>query len=87
MNSILTDLYLGNINPSGDINPTSKDYHAMLQKILDELAYFKQNLSPDDYKRVDNLVELINDSNAVVTETAFIYSFKLGTKIMLDVLL
>ena len=87
MNSILTDLYFGNINPSGDINPRSAEYLAMLQKTLDELEYFKQNLSPADYKRIEALVDLINDSNSVVTEMAFNYSFKFGIKLMLDVLL
>ena len=86
MNSILKDLYDGNITPSTDVNSNTEEYITYLRQICDELDYFKGILSKKDYGRLEELTYKINDANSIVNEKTFIYSFKLSARIILDIL-
>ena len=87
MKSILKELYCGDLSPSVAITPTTKEYNALLRKLSDEADYFKDILSKNDFNRLEELICTINDTNALETEEAFMYSFRLCSRFMADIFL
>ena len=83
---ILEDLYLGDVRPSERSGKRSQQYI----KALDEIVKAEEALSAslnEDQKKLFQVFEDAQREVSVLTDAeTFTYSFKLGAKIMLDVL-
>ncbi len=83
---VLEDLYLGDVRP-GERSANRNRQHA---KALDELLKAEEELSAALNDEQKKLFEAFTDAQrevSILTDVeTFTYSFKLGAKIMLDVL-
>lgn len=86
MKTILEELYDGNIYPDELIIPKDPGYNLLNQKISDMLEMWKKKLSDDDYKLFEMFMDLRCESSSMEASASFIYGFKLGTLIMIEVL-
>lgn len=86
MKSILEELYEGNIYPDELIVSKDPEYRPLNKRISDMLAMWKKKLSEDDYNQLENLLDLRSQSSSMEASESFMYGFKLGTLIMMEVL-
>lgn len=86
MKSILEELYDGNIYPDELIISKDPEYRPLNKRISDMLAMWKNKLSEDDYNQLENLLDLRSQSGSMEASESFMYGFKLGALIMMEVL-
>lgn len=83
--TLLKQLYNGEIYPSEIINCKDPQYRELSHKISDETEYFKKTLSPEDWKRLEQLDDMIDDRSAACSYENFSYGFRLGMGLMIEV--
>ena len=85
MKSILQGLYDGEIFPDELIVPKGKPYRSVNNTIETEKEYIKSKLSEGAHKRFEELDVLYRQSSSIEAEASFIYGFRLGTMLMVEV--
>lgn len=86
MKSILEELYGGEVYPAELIVPKDPEYNETNQKISDALDAWKKKLSEDDFKQLETFLNMISCSNSIEATSTFVYGFKLGAAIAIEVL-
>ncbi|GBF32095.1 hypothetical protein DCCM_0286 [Desulfocucumis palustris] len=86
MKSILEELYEGNIYPNELIISKDPEYRPLNKKISGMLAMWKKKLSEDEYNQLEKLLDLRSQSSLLEASQSFMYGFKLGALIMMEVL-
>lgn len=86
MKTILEELYAGNIYPDELIISKDPEYCPLNQKISDTLEMWKKKLSEDDYKLLEALLDLRCELSSMEASESFMYGFRLGAVIMIEVL-
>jgi hypothetical protein len=86
MKNILEKLYDGHIFPDELIVPEDPEYHSLNKKIAAVMETWHEKLSETDYQLLELLLQLHCESNAMEASASFVYGFKLGAAIMLEVL-
>ncbi|WP_432404802.1 DUF6809 family protein [Wukongibacter sp. M2B1] len=86
MKSILEELYDGNIYPDELIISKKPEYRLLNKKISDMLTMWKKKLAEDDYKQLEELMNLQSEASYLEASESFMYGFRLGTLIMIEVL-
>ncbi len=86
MKTILEELYEGNIYPAELIVPKDPEYRQLNKRISDMLATWKEKLSEADYNQLEALLNLNAESFSMEASESFMYGFKLGSLIMIEVL-
>lgn len=86
MKSILEELHDGRIFPAELILPKDPQYRPLSQKISDAMKTWREKLSETDYQRLEALMNLHSQSDAMEATAAFAHGFKLGALIMMEVL-
>lgn len=84
--SILYDLYEGEIYPSEKIAPTAPGYRSLLEKISNERKALQEKLNAEDGERLEALGEMYVDSSSMYGFENFSYGFKLGARLMLEMI-
>jgi len=85
MKSILQGLYDGEVFPSELILSKDPEYLTVHSKISGEREYFKQKLSEEDGKRLEEFDNLYSRTNSMDSEASFLYGFRLGAMLMVEV--
>lgn len=86
MKTILKELYEGNIYPDELIVSKDPEYRPLNKRISDVLAMWKKKLSEDDYNQLKTLLDLRSESSSMEASESFMYGFRLGALIMIEVL-
>lgn len=86
MKSILEELYNGNINPSETMIPTNPNFRPVTGRISNAMDNWKDKLSPEDFKKLEALLDLFTEADCMEISEAFTGGFKLGALIMMEVL-
>lgn len=86
MKSILKELYAGNIYPDELIVSKDPEYRPLNQKISDTMDVWRSKLSNDDFTALEDLLNLRSQADAMHAEASFVYGFKLGAMIVLEVI-
>ena len=84
MNSVLNELYNGNINPYELIYPKDPEFCEINEKISDETLFWKSKLTKEEFNRLEDLQNLLMQSSSVELRETFKYGFKLGVMIMIE---
>jgi len=84
--SILEKLYNGEICPFSKINVRTEENRKLQQKISDEEDYFMASLSKEDRIRFEELGYMELDCSTAFGIENFTYGFRLGAKMMLNIL-
>ena len=85
MESILQELYFGNIRPCERNRVRDPEYVALTKKISDLVAHFRDLLSPEEFAKFTEIRELQADAGLFEEVQLFEYAFSLGALLMIDV--
>jgi predicted metallo-beta-lactamase superfamily hydrolase len=86
MKSILEELYDGNIYPDELIVSKDPEYRPLNQEISNTMKIWRSKLSQDDYEQLEALMDLRCKSTSMEASATFMYGFRLGAIIMIEVL-
>ena len=83
---VLQELWRGNITPSERFVRSGSEYKKIAEKLSDEMDRLMEAISPEARKQLENIGNLRADMAVLSNEDIFIYAFRLGARLMLDVL-
>ena len=83
---VLQDLWHGNVTPSERYVRRGSEYHKVSQKMCDEMDNLLKLLSPEAKKQLELVGKLKDDMMLLSEEDTFIYGFRLGASMILDVI-
>lgn len=86
MKNILEELYNGKIYPAELIISKDTQYRTLNQKFSDKMESWKNKLTEDDYMQLEALLDLRNETSEMESMASYMYGFKLGALIMVEVL-
>lgn len=84
---ILEDFFNNGIYPFEEIVPKDSEYKRLGQKISQERTYFESILSDKDIKRMEEYDNLFVERATIDCRENFVYGFRLGALLMVDVFL
>ena len=83
---ILEKLFCGKVQPYSNLNVFDSDYKPITNKIREELKWLKSKLTEDEYERFEKLEYFYLEYASLHQKKSFLYSFKLGSLLMLELL-
>ena len=83
---LLSELWYGNIEPQDCTIPRNSEYKHLLTKICEYEEQFRGILSPEQQKDFEDYENSTISVTAISEEAAFVYGFRLGAKMMMEVL-
>ena len=83
---VLQELWRGNITPSERFVRSGSEYKKIAGKLSDEMDRLMEAISPEARTQLENIGNLRADMAVLSNEDIFIYAFRLGARLMLDVL-
>lgn len=86
MKSLLSELYLGRLQPDGCITPQDPEYRLLNRQISQMMEACKVKLSEADCMMLEELLDLYGRSHSMECEATFLYGFKMGALLMLEVI-
>lgn len=87
MESILKDLYYGNINPVGRSFVKEGNYHKALNQVIDSREKLDVLLNDEVRNRFDEFCNAQTELSCEEALSSFVYGFRLGAKMLIDVFL
>lgn len=85
MHSILEAMYQGNIYPDELIVPKGIEYRGLSNTISQRMKQWKEKLSTEDFKELEELIDLRNDLNSIQSRESFVHGFKLGSLMIIEI--
>lgn len=85
MNSILEQLYFGEIRPEEMIVPKNPEYRSLSHEISNSKEHLKTKLSENDIELLEKTFDLLNRSSSIYSTEVFIYGFKMGAQMITEV--
>ena len=82
---VLRDLWRGEISPTERFVRPGSEYKKTSKQFSDEIDAFVATLSPDAKKQMDVVDRLRTDLTMMTEEDVFIYGFRMGARMILDV--
>ena len=83
--SMLHDLYFGEISPWERAPVRTREYKELTSKIIDIWEYLKDRLSPEDYIKLEEMQNLRAQADAIDSTDLFAYAFRTGALMMIDI--
>ena len=83
---MLSELWYGNIEPQDRTIPRDKEYNQLLKRICDYEEQFRGIFSPEQQKAFEDYENAAISVTAICEEASFVEGFRLGAKIMMEVL-
>lgn len=81
----LQELWRGNITPAERFVRSGSEYKETAKKLSDEIDRLMEAISPEARKQVEAIDNLRADMTVLANEDYFIYGFRLGARLILDV--
>ena len=82
----LQELWRGNITPAERFVRSGSEYKALAGKVSDEIDKLTKMISPEAKVQKEIVDNLQTDLTMLSNEDIFIYAFRMGARLMLDVL-
>jgi len=82
---VLKELWRGNISPTERSVRPGSDYKKVSIEACEQIDRFLESLTPEEKKQWEVISDLRNDMMLLGEEEAFIYGFRLGAGMMMDV--
>ena len=83
---VLRDLWRGEISPTDRRVRQGSEYQQRAAEVRKQMMEFAQVLSPEDKKRMEAINDERHSLSMMEEEDVFIYGFRLGARMMLDVI-
>ena len=84
--SLLEQLYCGEFFPCENIRPTDPEYLPSRREAAKEDQWLRKRLGEEDLKHYERLYELSMDENYMNDCASFIYGFRYGALLMLEIM-
>ena len=84
--SVLSDLWYGNIEPQDRTIPRNSEYKKLLSKICEYEDKFRGIFSPEQQNEFEDYENATISVTAISEEASFVEGFRLGAKMILEVL-
>lgn len=82
---VLNQLWRGEISPiERSIRPGSA-YHKTIAEISEKMDALQKTLPPEEKEKVEALEDLKSELNLLVEEDLFLYGFRIGARMILDI--
>ena len=82
---VLQELWRGNITPSERFVRSGSEYKKIAGKLSDEMDRLMEAIPPEARKQLENIGNLRADMTMLSNEDIFIYAFRLGARLILDI--
>ena len=86
MSNIIDDLYMGNINPNEHTRIVHEEYTKLAKAAVELEAWLLAHLEDESKDRFSEFVDKECSMYSIEVRLQFVEGFRLGAKIMLDVL-
>lgn len=86
MHHIIDDLYLGNINPNENMRIRHPEYLHLAKDSVELEKQLSDTLNKEQKQLFDDFVNTCGSMSALEIRLRFMEGFRLGAKIMMDVL-
>ena len=83
---VLEELWRGNITPAERFVRSGSEYKKIAGKLSDEMDRLMEMISPEAKVQKEIVDNLQTDLTMLSNEDIFIYAFRMGARLMLDVL-
>lgn len=83
--SVLRDLYFGEISPWERRPICTREYREITGEIIRIEDHFKSLLSPEEYAKIEEMQELRARADIMESIDLFTYAFRTGALMMIDV--
>lgn len=84
MDSILEELYYGNINPDTQYFAKQSEFGRAMKVLTDREDEITSALNAAEKEILQRLINAQLEINCLTAKTKFLYGFKLGSQIMLE---
>lgn len=82
---VLQELWRGNISPAERFVRSGSEYKETARKLSDEMDRLMEVISPEVRRQIETIDNLRADMNVLANEDYFLYGFRLGARLILDV--
>ena len=83
---VLRDLWRGEISPTDRRVRQGSEYQQRAAEARKQIAEFAATLSPEGKEQMETINDLNHDLSMMAEEDVFIYGFRLGARMMMDVI-
>ena len=87
MKSILEELFYGNVCPNTDCRSQSKETKELMGYIADHHDKLIKEITDEQKETFEKFTDCYNELTDINEREIFVYAFRLGMKIAIDVLL
>ena len=87
MRSILEELFYGNVCPNTDCRSQSKETKELMGYIADHHDKLIKEITDEQKETFEKFTDCYNELTDINEREIFVYAFRLGMKIAIDVLL
>lgn len=86
MESILTALYRGQLQPDETIVPSHPEYRPLSRQIGALTEKWKNRLGEETFRELEEYFDLCDSVDSMHVEAAFIHGFRLGANMIIEVM-
>ena len=86
MRSILEELFYGNMCPNTDCSCTDKEAKELMGYIADHHDSLQATLTDKQKEQLEKFVDCYNELTDINEREIFVYAFRLGARIVIEVL-
>ena len=83
---VLRELWRGEISPTDRRVRQGSEYQQRAAEVRKQMMEFAKVLSPEAKERMETITDLKHSLSMLAEEDVFIYGFRLGARMMLDVM-
>ncbi|WP_150267494.1 DUF6809 family protein [Paenibacillus tepidiphilus] len=86
MSRVLEDIFYGNLRPNENIHPKHSEYQELNRKISSLIENYHKRLPPHEYDELEQLLDLMGQTTSMYSAAAYTEGFRLGVRIMIEVM-
>ena len=83
---VLRELWRGEISPTDRRVRQGSEYQQTAKEVREKMGEFLEMLSPEARERLEAINDLKSDLSVMANEDYFIYGFRLGARMILDII-
>lgn len=85
MPNFLESLYYGRLIPNEANIPQGPQYHQLSRQVSDSMNCWREKLSTDEFRELEELIDLYQQLQSIELETSFSQGFRLGARMVVEV--
>ena len=83
---VLRELWRGEISPTDRRVRQGSEYQQTAKEVREKMGEFLEMLSPEARERLEAINDLKSDLSVMANEDYFLYGFRLGARMILDII-